>query len=437
MNFKEIESKWQNKWEENKLFKTPTDPKKKKAYILEFFPYPSASFLHMGHVRNYTIGDVIARFKRMNGFNVLYPMGYDSFGLPAENAAKKAGEHPRVYTEKAIAKIMEYQKKLGNSYDWSKVIATHEPEYYKWNQYFFLKFLEKGLVYRKKAPVNWCPKCNTVLANEEVEAGKCWRCESEVQGKELDQWFFKTTAYADELLKDIEGLDWSDRIKSLQRNWIGKSFGTEINFKVNGENWPIFTTRADTIYGVTFVVVSAQHPKLMELVTKEKKKEVEEFLKKLKSVSEKDAVELEKEGVFTGSYVINPLTNEKVPVWAGNFVVADYGCGMVMAVPAHDQRDFEFAKKYKIPVKVVIQPEEHGLNADKMPRAFTGEGKLVNSGEFNKIPSKEAIEEITKFLEKKKLGKKTVNYKLRDWLISRQRYWGTPIPVVYCDKCGI
>ena len=271
MDFKAVQEKWQKKWEKEKIFQVELDSKKKKYYVLEMFPYPSASFLHMGHVRNYTIGDIIARYKRMSGFNVLYPMGYDSFGLPAENAAKKAGEHPREYTEKAIAMIKKYQKALGNSYDWSKTIATHEPEYYKWNQYFFIEFYKKGLVYRKKAAVNWCPKCNTVLANEEVEAGKCWRCASVVEEKKLEQWFFKTTAYADELLEDIETLEWSDRIKSLQKNWIGKSFGTEVLFEINGEKWPIFTTRVDTIYGVTFMVVSSQHTHLMKLVTKENK----------------------------------------------------------------------------------------------------------------------------------------------------------------------
>jgi len=437
IDFSAIEKKWQERWEKEKCFEVEED-KKKKYYVLEMFPYPSASGLHMGHALNYTIGDIFARFKRMNGFNVLYPMGYDAFGLPAENAAIKAREHPKKYTEKSMINFEKQQKSLGISYDWKRMVITCEPEYYKWNQYFFLKFLEKGLVYRKKAAVNWCPKCSTVLANEQVHSGMCWRHEdTPVEIKQLEQWFIKTTKYSEELLEKIDSLDWPERIKILQKNWIGKSYGTEINFEINGKNWPIFTTRPDTIYGVTFMVVSAQHPRLTELVAKEQKKQVENFLKKLKSVSEKEMEEMEKEGVFTGSYAINPVNNEKVPVWAGNFVVADYGCGMVMAVPAHDQRDFEFAKKYKIPIKVVIQPEEHGLNADKMPRAFTGEGKLVNSGEFNKIPSKEAIEEITKFLEKKKLGKKTVNYKLRDWLISRQRYWGTPIPVVYCDKCGI
>lgn len=438
VDFNEIQKKWQQRWEKENIFKVTEDSKKPKYYVLEMYPYPSASFLHMGHVRNYTIGDIYARFKRMNGFNVLYPMGYDSFGLPAEIAAKKEGIHPKKYTDDAIAKIMEYQKALGNSYDWSRVISSHDPDYYKWNQYFFIKLFEKGLVYRKKAPVNWCEHCQTVLANEEAEGGKCWRCENEVTKKDLEQWFFKITAYADRLLDDLDKIDWPEKIKTMQRNWIGKSYGTEIDFTINGKKWPIFTTRPDTIYGVTFMVISAQHPKLMELVTEEQKKEVEEFVKKCQKVRTQEEVEnLDKEGVFTGSYAINPLTKEKVPVWVGNFVLADYGCGMVMAVPAHDQRDFEFAKKYKIPIKLVIQPYDYEINVERMSRAFVDEGILVNSGEFNGERSTDAIDLITKHLIKLKIGRKTKNYKIRDWLISRQRYWGTPIPMIHCPKCGI
>jgi len=721
-DFSGMEKKWQKRWEEKKVFSVK-EGKGRKFYNLEMFPYPSGSGLHMGHAFNYTIGDIYARFKRMQGYSVLYPMGYDAFGLPAENAAIKAKEHPAKFTNKAIENFIKQQKSLGLSYDWSRIIRTCDPEYYKWNQYFFLKFLENGLVYRKKASVNWCPKCDTVLANEQVHNGKCWRhTDTEVQIKFLEQWFIKTTKYADELLEDIPKLKWPERIKLMQENWIGKSYGTEIDFemqnpsiktnfillhgytgnpndnffpwlkselekrgysvdvpnlpntnnpdideqvkyvlknckfnsntillghslgsvvalkvveslnkpikklitaagfaqskfkdkerpfekkfnwkfdfnkiknnvqdvillraendsavpaersdyikeKIGGtiidfkaeddhicadkepivldnclDKWPIFTTRPDTIYGVTFMVVSAQHPRLMELVTEKQKAEVEKFLKKIKSTSEKDIEELEKEGAFTGSYAINPLTNDKVPVYTGNFVVADYGSGMVMAVPAHDQRDFEFARKYNIPVKWVIKPEnaeytiiEKSLPKDKIDklkdygivkvikedkdwgkfykvsikvdtekrfieflennllktsedggawyadsvgttnfvvfpnkhftlnnkqdiqdytkyglsigipkeqldvelRSFTSEGKLVNSEEFNGIKSVDAINEITKYLEKKKLGKKVVQYKLRDWLVSRQRYWGTPIPIIYCDKCGI
>ncbi len=471
INFSHIEKKWQEKWEKEKTFEVKENSKKKKYYVLEMFPYPSGTGLHMGHALNYTIGDIYARFKRMNGFNVLYPMGYDAFGLPAENAAIKAGEAPKDYTEKAMKNFMIQQKVLGISYDWGRKIVTCYPEYYKWNQYFFLKFFENNLVYKKKSAANWCDKCNSVLANEQVHNGKCWiHKDCEVVIKHIEQWFIKTTNYADELLKDIKKLIWPERIKSMQENWIGKSHGTEIIFEINNEKWPIFTTRPDTIYGVTFMVISAQHPRLMDLVTKEQKKEVEKFLKKLKSTSEKDMVKrssdfdesedsLEKEGAFTGSYAINPLTNEKIPVYTGNFVVADYGAGMVMAVPSHDQRDFEFAKKYNIPIKVVINPdssekfrnfsdpsdsnkknqesEVYELNPEKMSRAYTSDGRLINSEQFNGWSNREAIDEITKLLEKKKLGKKTINYKLRDWLISRQRYWGTPIPIIYCDKCGI
>jgi len=431
-NFKQIEKKWQKKWEDKKIFEVRENSKKKKYYVLEMFPYPSAEGLHMGHALNYTIGDVFARFKRMNGFNVLYPMGFDALGLPAENAAIKAGEHPKSFTKNAIKNYIRQMKEIGLSYDWSKIVLTMEPEYYKWNQYFFLKFLEKGLIYRKRASVNWCRKCDTVLANEQVTNGKCWRHEdTDVEIRQLEQWFIKTTKYAEELLEKSEKLEWPDKIKSMQKNWIGKSYGTEIQFEVEGEKWPIFTTRPDTIYGVTFMVISAQHSRLMELVTNKQKKEVEIFLKKIKSVSEKDVVDLEKEGVFTGGYAVNPINNEKIPIYVGNFVLADYASGMVMAVPAHDQRDFEFARKYKIPIKEVIK----GGNIKE--QAFTGEGNLINSDKFNGLINREAKEHITNFLKDKKLGKKTINYKLRDWLVSRQRYWGTPIPIIYCGKCGI
>ena len=437
IDFASIEKKWQKEWEKNKVFEVKEDSKKKKCYVLEMFPYPSGAGLHMGHALNYTIGDIFARFRRMNNFNVLYPMGYDSFGLPAENAAIKAKEHPKKYTENSMNNFEKQQKELGLSYDWTRMVKTCNPEYYKWNQYFFLKFLEKGLVYRKKSAVNWCPKCDTVLANEQVHSGKCWRHEdTDVELKHLEQWFIKTTEYSEELLEKIDSLNWPERIKIMQKNWIGKSYGTEINFIINDKKWPIFTTRPDTIHGVTFMVISSQHPKLFEIVTSKQKKEVESFLKKLKSVSEKEMEEMEKEGVFTGSYATNPLTDEKVPVYAGNFVVADYGSGMVMAVPTHDQRDFEFAKKYKIPMKIVIQNKENNLDEKTMKFAYTEEGTLVSSKEFNGLNNKKAMKEISEYIEKNKLGKKTVNYKFRDWLVSRQRYWGTPIPIIYCDKCG-
>lgn len=436
-DFAKLEKRWQARWEKEKAFEASENSKKEKYYALEMYPYPSGSGLHMGHAFNYTIGDILARYMRMKGFNVLYPMGYDSFGLPAENAAIKAKSHPKKFTEDAIKKFILQQKALGLSYDWSRMLMSHDPKFYKWNQHFFLKFFENGLVYRKKAPVNFCSKCDTVLANEQVINGKCWRhVDCDVKIKQLEQWFLKTTKYADELLEDIGKLNWPERIKIMQRNWIGKSFGTEIVFRINGQPWIIFTTRPDTIYGVTFMVISAQHPNLMNLVKDKQKKSVEKFLKKVKSTSNKDADKLNKEGVFTGNYAIHPLTNEKIPVWVGNFVLADYGSGMVMAVPAHDQRDYEFARKYKIPVKLVIKPENSEA-PKKMMEAFTDFGVLVNSGPFNNLHSREAVNHISNALELKRLGKKTVNYKLRDWLISRQRYWGTPIPIIYCDKCGI
>ncbi len=436
-NFSAIERKWQKKWEEKKIYEVD-ESKKKKHYILEMYPYPSASGLHIGHAFNYVIGDIYARFKRMQGFNVLHPMGFDSFGLPAENAAIKEGIHPKKYTENAINNFIKQQKSLGLSYDWSRKLQSHDHDYYKWNQFFFLQFLKKGLAYRKKAAVNWCEKCQSVLANEQVHNGKCWRhIDTEINIKQLEQWFLKITDYADELLSEIDKLDWPERIKIMQRNWIGKSSGSEILFKINREKWPIFTTRPDTLFGVTFMVISSQHPRLMELVTKERKKDVEKFLNKISSVKQEDIEKLEKEGVFIGSYAINPINGEKIPVWAGNFVVADYGAGMVMGVPAHDSRDFEFAKKYKLPVKLVIKPEDKKIDWKNMKEAYEGAGILINSEGFNGLFSEEAKEHITIALKEKGLGRKVINYKLRDWLISRQRYWGTPIPVIYCSKCGI
>jgi leucyl-tRNA synthetase len=646
INFAKIESKWQKKWEEKKIFEVKEDKNKKKFYVLEMFPYPSGSGLHMGHALNYTIGDIFARFKRMNGFNVLYPMGYDALGLPAENAAIKDGTHPEDYTKASMKNFMKQQKMLGLSYDWSRVVNTSSPDYYKWDQWIFMKMLEKGLAYQKEASVNWCPSCKTVLANEQAQTGNCERCKTKVEIKTLKQWFLKITDYADELLDNLDDLDWPHKTKAMQKNWIGKSYGTEIDFEIekgeekisnvvivhgspqydkrknkdyvpeNDKHWmpwlkkklekqkikfdsplmpvswnpkyedwkiefekikldensilighsaggaflvrwlgetkrkfrklilvaagkindssnerlhkfydfelnkdvksrieeiiifvsdnerdsikkssrvyenifrckliefkgkghfcrkdgvtefpelleeilskqkfPIFTTRPDTIFGVTFMVISAQHSKLFDLVTDEQKKEVEKFLKKLGSVSEKDMSEMDvsgtksqdshsedvmrKQGVFTGSYAINPVTKEKVPVYAGNFVVADYGSGMVMAVPAHDQRDFQFAKKYGIDIKVVIDPRGEDIeSSEKMANAYTEKGNLINSDEFNGVDNQEAKSKINEFLTKKKLGRKVVQFKLRDWLISRQRYWGTPIPVVYCEKCG-
>jgi len=441
-DFNKIAAKWQKKWQDSNIFKVKEDTKKKKFYVLEMYPYPSGSGLHMGHARNYAIGDCYARFKRMQGYNVLYPMGYDSFGLPAENAAIEANSHPRIYTENAINNFISQQKRLGLSYDWSRKLASHYPEYYKWNQYFFLKFYEKGLAYRKKAPVNWCPKCNTVLANEQVHDGKCWRCKAEVAIKPLEQWFLKITDYAEELLEDIGKLQgWPEKVRIMQQNWIGKSHGTEIYFKIEGTDdaIPIFTTRADTLYGVTFMVYAPEHPKVAELVKGTKyENNVKKFVKKvvIEEKFSRTAEGNEKEGMFIGKYAVNPVNNERIPIYIGNFVLLEYGAGAVMAVPAHDQRDFEFAKKYSIPIKVVISPQDYELRAEKMSRAYLDDGILINSGEFNGLSNSDAIEEISAHLEKKNLGKRIVQYKLRDWLISRQRYWGTPIPFVYCEKCG-
>ena len=441
-DFNKIASKWQKRWESSKIFKVKEDSKKKKFYVLEMYPYPSASYLHMGHIRNYTIGDVYARFKRMKGFNVLYPMGYDSFGLPAETAAKKEGIHPKKYAETSIKKIMEYQKALGNSYDWDRILASHDPDYYRWNQLFFLKLYEKGLAYRKKAPVNWCNKCESVLANEEAEGGKCWRCGKEVVQKDLEQWFFKIIDYADRLLKDLDKIEWPDKIKTMQKNWIGKSKGTIIDFEIENSDkkFSVFTTRPDTFFGITFLVYAPEHPDVMELVKGTKyEKQVKEFVKKvvLEDRFTRTAENKEKHGMFIGKYAINPITKEKIPIYIANFVLYEYGTGAIIAVPAHDQRDFEFAKKYKIPIKVVINPPDYELNAEKMNRAFIGDGIMVNSADFNGMNNREAIPEITKFFEKNKCGKATTQYKIRDWLISRQRYWGTPIPVIHCEKCGV
>ncbi|MGM5480789.1 MAG: leucine--tRNA ligase [Nanobdellota archaeon] len=432
MDFKAIEKKWQKKWDEDKVFEVVKDDSREKYYMLEMFPYPSGSGLHMGHALNYTIGDIHARNKLLRGFNVLHPMGYDSLGLPAENAAVKAGEHPKEYTDKSIKNYIKQQKSLGLSYDWSRVVSTADPEYYKWDQWIFIKMFEKGLAYQKTSAVNWCPECNTVLANEQVEGGKCWRHEdTDVEVKHLKQWFLKTTAYAEELYDNIDNLkNWPERTKAMQKNWIGKSHGTEIEFDINGEKWPVFTTRPDTIFGVTFMVISAQHSRLLDITTDDQKEHVNAFLKELHSVSEKELDTMEKEGVFTGAYATNPANGEKVPVYAGNFVVADYGSGMVMAVPAHDQRDFEFAKKYGIDIKQVIDGDLTET------RAFTDAGKLMNSGDFDGLDNDEAKEKITDSLVKKNVARKTINFKLRDWGISRQRYWGTPIPIIHCDKCG-
>lgn len=439
MNAK-IEKKWQQRWEDGGIFRVQKDKKKPKYYVLEMFPYPSAAGLHMGHVRNYAMGDAFARFKRMQGFNVLYPMGYDAFGLPAENAAIKSKTHPREYTNHAIREIKKQQKALGLSYDWNREIVTSRPDYYHWNQWIFLQLYKKGLVYRKGAPINWCPGCTTVLANEQVEDGKCWRCKSIVKEKHLEQWFLKITEYADQLLGDLDGLDWPDHVKAMQRNWIGKSHGVDIHFPVKGRKEMItaYTTRPDTLYSVTFLVIAPEHPLVEKLVTGKYAAGAERFIAKVKrqTLADRTNEEKAKEGYFTGRYVINPATREAIPLYLANFAIMDYGTGAVMC-DAHDQRDFLFAKKYKIPLKIVITPDGKPVDPKTLKRAMTDDGILVNSGKFSGMKNRDAIPKITTWLVKRKHGTKRTNYKLRDWLVSRQRYWGTPIPMVYCKACGV
>ena len=426
-NFKKIEKKWQQKWVEDNQYKTDTtDTSKPNYYTLEMFPYPSGK-IHMGHVRNYSIGDVVARFKKMEGYNVLHPMGWDSFGLPAENAAIKHGIHPHKWTMENIEDMKGQLKLLGLSYDWEREVATSTPEYYRFTQEIFLKFLEAGLAYKKKSFVNWCPSCETVLANEQVVQGQCERCDTVVVKKDLEQWYFKTTAFAEELLNDLDKLDgWPEKVKTMQKNWIGKSEGAELVFDVDGTDRSItvYTTRPDTTYGVTFMVLAPESELVQELVAgTEYEEDVNAFIAKMhtKTEIERTSSDVEKEGMFIGKYVINPVNGKKIPVWIANYVLADYGTGAIMAVPAHDDRDGDFAKKYDLEVIPVIDEDN----------------KMINSEEFNGMDASEAFEKIVEKLAKDNRGKKTTNYRLRDWLLSRQRYWGCPIPVVYCDDCGI
>lgn len=439
--FSAIESKWQQKWDEEKIYQTKEDSPKPKYYVLEMFPYPSGN-LHMGHVRNYSIGDVVARFKTMQGYNVIHPMGWDAFGLPAENAAIKRQIHPAEWTWDNIANMKRQLKSMGLSYDWNREVATCHPDYYKWTQWLFLEFYKRGLVYKKKAAVNWCPSCATVLANEQVVGGRCERCDSVVEKKDLEQWFLKITDYADRLLEDLDKLPgWPEKVKTMQYNWIGKSVGAEVTFKTEaGHDLTVFTTRPDTIYGVTYMVLAPEHPLVEELIKgKPEESNVKEFVRKVRRMSSIDrmSTELEKEGVFTGSYAINPMNNERIPIYVANYVLIEYGTGIVMGVPAHDQRDFEFARKYNLAIKVVVQPEGEKLDGSTMTEAFPAVGKLVNSGPFDGLDSDIAQEKIIAYMEDKGIGKRQVNYRLRDWLISRQRYWGVPIPFIYCDKCGV
>ncbi|NLZ93552.1 MAG: leucine--tRNA ligase [Firmicutes bacterium] len=435
-----IEPKWQKFWEENNFYRT-NEKSKKKFYVLEMFPYPSGR-LHMGHMRVYSIGDVLARFLRMRGFSVLHPMGWDAFGLPAENAAIKNQVHPAEWTYENIEAMKKQQKALGISYDWEREVTTCAPDYYKWTQWLFLLFYKRGLAYKKKAAVNWCPNCNTVLANEQVEEGGCWRCGTEVTSRDLEQWFLRITDYAERLLDDLSLLSgWPERVRIMQENWIGKSEGAEVLFPVKNkdEKITVFTTRPDTLYGVTYLVLAAEHPLVAELTNGTKyEAEVKAFVEKTRKLNDiaRTSTEMEKEGVFTGAYCINPVNGEEVPILVGNYVLMGYGSGAVMGVPAHDQRDFEFARKYNLPVRVVITPADQELQADSLTEAYVDEGILINSAQFNGYSSSAAKNEITAYLEKHNWGKPKITYRLRDWLISRQRYWGAPIPILYCDHCG-
>ncbi|MFZ5994719.1 MAG: leucine--tRNA ligase [Thermodesulfobacteriota bacterium] len=441
-DFKEIETRWQAYWKANKTFKTAVDGAKDKFYLLEMFPYPSGR-IHMGHVRNYTIGDVFARYKRMRGYNVLHPMGWDAFGLPAENAAIKHKIHPARWTYENINYMRSQLQKMGFSYDWDREITTCDPGYYRWEQLFFIQMHKKGLAYRRESPVNWCEKCGTVLANEQVVgSGVCWRCDTPVTIRRLKQWFFRITAYAEELLAECDQLtSWPEKVVTMQKNWIGKSEGAEIHFPVEGSDKKItvFTTRPDTVFGATFMSLAVDHPLVLELSCSASREaavlafvEKENREKRLRTGGE----DFEKEGVFTGAYCLNPLTGRRMPIFAANFVLMEYGSGAVMAVPAHDQRDFEFARKYGLDVVVVIQPPGEKLYPENMTEAYVEEGTMVNFGQFNGMNSNEAKGAIVRHLEATGLGKKAVSYRLRDWGISRQRYWGAPIPIIYCDTCG-
>jgi leucyl-tRNA synthetase len=438
----QIEERWERFWDQGNIFRAVEDPKREKYYLLEMFPYPSGK-LHMGHIRNYSIGDVVARYKMMRGYSVLHPMGWDAFGMPAENAALEHKIHPAQWTHDNISYMRTQLKRMGFSYDWDRELATCDADYYTWEQWIFIKMYERGLVYRKKDLVNWCPACQTVLANEQVEAGTCWRCHGEVTKKELEGWFFKITAYADELLEFCDKLPgWPERVITMQKNWIGKSIGAEVDFPLEDGTGAItvFTTRQDTLFGATFMVLALEHPLVLELSTgKDQEAAVRAFVERVRrqDLITRTAEDMEKEGVYLGASCINPLTGAPIPIYTANFVLMEYGTGAIMAVPTHDQRDFEFAKKYGIPMIVVIQPPGETLNPATMTEAYTDDGIMVNSAPFDGMENRQAMEAIADYLEEKGIGKRAVNYRLRDWGISRQRYWGAPIPIIYCDRCGI
>ncbi len=437
-----IESKWQQSWEEWDLFRVKEDPGRPKYYLLEMFPYPSGN-IHMGHVRNYTIGDVVARYKRMRGFNVLHPMGWDAFGMPAENAAIANKTHPAKWTYANIDAMRAQLRRMGFSYDWTRELATCQPEYYRWEQWLFLKMYEKGLAYRKESFVNWCEDCQTVLANEQVEAGQCWRCGQQVRQKQLWQWFFKISDYAQDLLLYCDKLPgWPEKVITMQKNWIGKSIGALIDFEVedSDEVISVFTTRQDTVFGATFMCLAPEHPLVMKLSEgRSQREEVEAFVARiaLQDRSVRTIESYEKEGVFIGAYCLNPMNGRRMPIYTANFALMEYGTGAVMSVPAHDQRDFDFAHKYDLDIVVVVKPEDVDLDGATMTEAYAGEGVMINSGRFDGIDSLSALEEIASDLEKNGKGQRAVNFRLRDWGISRQRYWGAPIPMILCDHCGI
>ena len=440
-NFTEIEKKWQKKWEEEKPFKVTEDRSREKYYVLEMFPYPSGK-LHMGHVRNYSIGDVIARFKKMKGYNVLHPMGYDAFGLPAENAAIKHNVEPAKWTWENIAEMNRQLRELGLGYDWDREVATAHPEYYRWMQWIFIQFYKKGLAYKKENPVNWCPSCQTVLANEQVVDGCCERCGAPVGKKNLSQWYFKITDYADRLLSNLDKLEgWPEKVKTMQRNWIGKSHGTEVEFKVQDcdETLTVYTTRVDTIFGTTFMVLAPEYPTVLEMVEgTEYEADVRAYIDRCAHMNEieRTSTTNEKTGVFIGQYAVNPFTGKSMPIYISDYVLMGYGTGAVMGVPAHDQRDFDFATKFGLEIIPVIDPQDPEVDVNDLKEACAAEGIMINSGEFTGMKNKDAIEKIAEIAAERGIGRKTVNYKLRDWLISRQRYWGTPIPMIHCDCCG-
>jgi leucyl-tRNA synthetase len=440
--FKEVEKKWQQFWEQERIFKAEVSARP-KFYCLEMFPYPSGK-IHMGHVRNYTIGDVYSRYKWMQGFVVLHPMGFDGFGQPAENAAIKNKIRPDIWTHKCIDWMRAELKKMGFSYDWDREVSTCDSDYYKWNQWIFLKMFERGLAYKKASDVNWCPSCETTLANEEVIDGCCWRCHTKVQQKELEQWYLKITEYKEKLLEDLAQLKhWPERVIAMQTNWLGRSQGVEIYFREKESNKviPVFTTRADTIFGATYIVLAPEHPFVAGFIKgKPQEKQVRKFMEKVAKESKivRSSAFVKKEGIFTGAYAINPVNNEEIPIWVADYVLMEYGTGAIMAVPTHDQRDFLFAKEHGLPMRIVIRALEHkSTRAPDLTEAYEGDGIQVNSGQFDGLPNQEAKIKIAEWMEKTGIGKIQTHWRLRDWLISRQRYWGTPIPIIYCDKCGI